>query len=259
MSPARDPSRPSSGTPMPREPYRPVERTELLRPAAAPVDSFVRAQEPSRDTSLQDLARSLSGLGGSLAGLVGQRDKEAEEAGRGLQKAAGKTAANFVPFASGLRFANPDPLMRETRGIVDSIMATVSGLSERLPARRDLFGDPRTVHKGLWVTGKDGLVDAEVRRMIDEAQVGPFGAPSYQQRGVDLRDVTTADGRSAYEAFQELAGHRPRGPSLKERMGRLMATKAYQNAPDGGLGDHATKGPSRPCSRAPRRSTGRWA
>lgn len=109
------------------------------------------------------------------------------EPDRGLQKAAGKTAANFVPFASGLRFANPDPLMRETRGIVDSIMATVPGLSERLPARRDLFGDPLTVHKGLWVHGKDGLVDAEVRRMIDQAGVGPFGAPSYQQRGVDLR------------------------------------------------------------------------
>lgn len=161
---------------------------------------------------------------------------------RGLQKAAGKTAANFVPFASGLRFANPDPLMRETRGIVDSIMATVPGLSERLPARRDLFGDPLTVHKGLWVTGKDGLVDAEVRRMIDEAGVGPFGAPSHQQRGVDLRDVTTVDGRNAYDAFQELAGHPPRGPSLKETMGRLMATKAYQNAPDGEPGDHATKG-----------------
>ncbi|MCP2080834.1 UNVERIFIED_ORG: hypothetical protein J2W74_002020 [Methylorubrum zatmanii] len=161
---------------------------------------------------------------------------------RGLQKAAGKTAANFVPFASGLRFANLDPLMRETRGIVDSIMATVPGLSERLPARRDLFGDPLTVHKGLWVTGKDGLVDAEVRRMIDEAGVGTFGAPSYQQRGVDLRDVTTADGRNAYEAFQELAGQPPRGPSLKETMGRLMATKAYQSAPDGEPGDHATKG-----------------
>lgn len=65
---------------MPRDPYRPVDRYELLRPVASPVDTFVRAQEPSRDTNLQDLARSLSGLGGSLAGLVGQRDKEAEEA-----------------------------------------------------------------------------------------------------------------------------------------------------------------------------------
>ncbi len=64
---------------MARAPYRPVELSEALRPVAAPVDTFVQAQAPSRDTSLQDLARSLSGLGGSLAGLVGQRDKQTEE------------------------------------------------------------------------------------------------------------------------------------------------------------------------------------
>ena len=64
---------------MARAPYRPVELTEALRPVAAPVETFVQAQVPSRDTNLQDLARSLSGLGGSLAGLVGQRDKQAEE------------------------------------------------------------------------------------------------------------------------------------------------------------------------------------
>ncbi|WP_156634056.1 hypothetical protein [Methylobacterium sp. Leaf113] len=46
---------------------------------ASPVDTFVRPQEPSRDTNLQDLARSLSGLGGQLAGMVGKRDAQAEE------------------------------------------------------------------------------------------------------------------------------------------------------------------------------------
>ncbi len=150
----------------------------------------------------------------------------------GLSKMAGGMASNFVPFASGLRFVNPDPNMRETRSIVDKIMATVPGLSETLPAKRDLFGDPMTVHKGLWVHGKDGLVDAEVRRMVDEAEVGPFGAPSSTFRGVDLRDVTTKDGRNAFEVYQELAGHPPRSPSLKEMVGRLIATGAYQRAPD---------------------------
>ena len=151
---------------------------------------------------------------------------------RGMQKAAGQTAANFVPFASGLRFANPDPLMRETRGTVDSIMATVPGLSEKLPARRDVFGDPLTVHKGLWVHGKTGLVDAEVRRMIDEAGVGPFGPPSTQLHGVDLRDVTMKDGRNGFEVYQELAGHPKRGPSMKETLAKIMSTAAYQKAPD---------------------------
>jgi muramidase (phage lysozyme) len=63
---------------MARQPYRPME-AEPLRPVASPVDTFVRPQEPSRDSNLQDLARSLSGLGGSLAGMVGKRDAQAEE------------------------------------------------------------------------------------------------------------------------------------------------------------------------------------
>ncbi|GJE18757.1 hypothetical protein [Methylobacterium marchantiae] len=64
---------------MARAPYKPVELSEALRPVASPVDTFVQAQTPSRDTNLQDLARSLSGLGGSLAEMVGQRDRKAEE------------------------------------------------------------------------------------------------------------------------------------------------------------------------------------
>ncbi|WP_298951571.1 hypothetical protein, partial [uncultured Methylobacterium sp.] len=67
---------------MARAPYRGVELTEAIRPVAAPVDTFVQAQAPSRDTNLQDLARSLSGLGGSLQSFVQKRDAEAEEADR---------------------------------------------------------------------------------------------------------------------------------------------------------------------------------
>lgn len=63
---------------MAQQPYRPME-AEPLRPVSSPVDTSVRPQEPSRDTNLQDLARSLSGFGGSLAGMVGKRDAHAEE------------------------------------------------------------------------------------------------------------------------------------------------------------------------------------
>ncbi len=165
-------------------------------------------------------------------------------------------AANFVPFASGLRFVNPDPLMRETRSVVDKIMATVPGLSDRLPAQRDIFGDPLTVHKGLWVQGAGGLVDAEVRRMVDEAGMMPFGPPNPTQRKVDLRDVRTADGRSAYEVYQELVGHPPRGPSLKETVGRIIQTPAYQRAPEGDADQRGTK---QAMLAGPFRNTARWA
>ncbi|MEN3233796.1 hypothetical protein PUR29_09300 [Methylobacterium ajmalii] len=160
---------------------------------------------------------------------------------RSLGKVVGSTAANFVPFASALRFSNPDPLLRETRGVVDKVMATVPGLSDRLPVQRDIFGDPLTVHKGLWVTGAGNFVDAEVRRMVDEAGMTPFGPPSPTQRKVDLRDVRTVDGRSAYEVYQELVGHPPRGPSLKETVGRIIQTPAYQRAPEGDADQRGTK------------------
>ncbi|MCE4224911.1 hypothetical protein HCU64_14200 [Methylobacterium sp. C25] len=157
---------------------------------------------------------------------------------KNASKVIGSMAANFVPGASALRFYSPDPYLREARTIVDKIAATVPGLAEKLPPKRDVFGDPLTVHKGLWVDGEKTAVDAEVRRMVEEEGVGPFGPPSPRYRDVDLRNVTMKDGRNAYDALQELAGHPPRGPSLKEMVGRIMATKAYQHAPDGDPGNH---------------------
>ncbi len=157
-----------------------------------------------------------------------------------MQGVVGGTAANFVPASSALRFGNPDPYLRETRGVIDKIMATVPGLSAKLPAKRDVFGDPLTVHKGLWVDGEATAVDAEVRRMVDESGV-MFGPPGTSMNGADLRDVTMKDGRNAYDAYQELAGHPARGPSMKETVGKVMKTEAYQKAPDGDAGTKGTK------------------
>lgn len=86
---------------MAREAYRGVELTEGYRPVAAPVDPFVTAQVPSRDTSLQDLARSLSTLGGSLGEMMGKRDREAEENDR-LRGEAAFHAGNPQGFAQGV-------------------------------------------------------------------------------------------------------------------------------------------------------------
>lgn len=86
---------------MARAPFKPVELDEALRPVAAPVDSFVQAQVPSRDTNLQDLARSLSTLGGSLASMVGQREKQAEQ-DDALRGEAAFHANNQQGFAEGV-------------------------------------------------------------------------------------------------------------------------------------------------------------
>ncbi|GJE18756.1 hypothetical protein [Methylobacterium marchantiae] len=155
-----------------------------------------------------------------------------------MGKAIGQQVTNLVPFSSGLRFVNPDPNLRETRGILDKVMSTIPGLSERLPAKMDVFGDPLTVHKGLWVDGEKTAVDAEVRRMIDE-DGHSIGPPNPSRTGADLRDVQMKDGRNAFEVYQELAGHPPGVRSMKDAVAKIMKTAAYQKAPDG---DESIKG-----------------
>lgn len=160
-----------------------------------------------------------------------------------MGRAAGQFAQSAIPFSSALRFGNPDPNLRDARDVVDSVMATVPGLSAGLPARRDMWGDPLTVHKGLWVVGKGGLVDAEVRRMADEAGVPLGGPPSASaEGGVDLRDITMADGRNAYDVYQDLARQpSPRAKPIKDVVAGIMLSPAYQKAPDGPADLRGTK------------------
>jgi hypothetical protein len=145
----------------------------------------------------------------------------------------GTMAGNLVPGAAGMRLANQDPYMRDARGFVDKIMATIPGLSEKVPARYDMWGEPRGVNKGLWVNTPADAVDDEIRRMILEADVG-LAAPSPYVSGIDLRDVQTTDGKNAFEEYQKLAGRiDPKAPSLKDIAAKIIATEGYQKAPDG--------------------------
>jgi hypothetical protein len=160
---------------------------------------------------------------------------------RNLGRASGSMAANFVPFSSALNMVNPDPHMREAREFQDRIMARLPGYSEKLPAKRDAFGDPIRVNKGLWVTGARDAVDREIERMAD-SQGLYIGSPSPNVGDVDLRDVTMKNGANAYERYQVLAGQpTPRAKPLKDVVATLMETKAYQDAPDGDAAVQGTK------------------
>lgn len=145
----------------------------------------------------------------------------------------GTMAGNLVPGAAGMRLANQDPYMRDARGFVDKIMATIPGLSEKVPARYDMWGEPRGVNKGLWQNTPADAVDDEMRRMILEGDVG-LSAPSPYVSGIDLRDVETTGGKNAFEEYQKLAGRiDPKAPSLKEIAAKIIAAEGYQKAPDG--------------------------
>lgn len=148
-------------------------------------------------------------------------------------------AANFLPFSAAQRQFNTDPYLREARDLTDKLMATVPGLSENVPARYDPFGDPITTRKGLWSNKEYDAVDLEVSRLAME-NGSTISRPSPNHSGVDLRDITMEDGRNAYAAYQEMAGHLPNATlSLKEVVKRVMDSEAYKASPDG---DMATKG-----------------
>jgi hypothetical protein len=156
-------------------------------------------------------------------------------------KVVGQIGANMVPLASALRFVNPDNTMREARDFTDKVMATIPGLSATLPARRDVFGDPLTVHKGFTVDGDKTLVDAEIRRMAHEHDVA-LGAPAPTIDGVDLRDITLKNGRNAYTVYQDYAARpSPSAKPLKEVVASVMKSRGYQRAPDGEAGTRGTK------------------
>lgn len=175
----------------------------------------------------------LVGLGNLMEAM---QDPDTRMAG-----AAGQTMANFIPYSAMLRQTNPDPVLREAREIADKMLATVPGLSETLPAKYDIWGDPMLARRGLWSGEEDSIVDEEVQRLIIESGSAP-GRPNPVHNGVDLRDLTMSDGRNAYEVYQQLAGH-PLGSRepLKAKVARRMATARYGLAPDGEVGVRGTK------------------
>jgi hypothetical protein len=165
-----------------------------------------------------------------------------------LGRWASTTAANFVPYSAALRQLNADPHLHEARSLTDKVLATIPGLSEKVPPRRDAYGDP-VKRVGLWSSDEDQLVDHETQRLILESG-SSIVPPQPVHNGVDLREVTMEGtkshpewaGKSAFEVYQTLAGKpSPKAPSLKSTVARMMQSKAYHMAPDGDVDTRGTK------------------
>lgn len=158
-----------------------------------------------------------------------------------ITRYAGGMVGNLVPYSAMLRNTNEDPYLKEARTLADRAMAGVPGLSEGVPNRYDAWGEPVLARRGLWATGTDEAVDTEIQRMLVEAGEGPV-APQPRRNGVDLRDITTADGENAFEVYNQLIRDLGgRAPRLKDIAGKLMSTRQYQLAPDGPASAKGTK------------------
>lgn len=155
-----------------------------------------------------------------------------------------RVAPGFLPMSSLMSSINPDPVMHEARGVVDSWMAKIPGLSATLPVSRDFLGDPIQVPTGFVSAQRNS---GPLMETLDQmfAQTGQFLEPpaarSAATGGVDLRDFKLKSGTSAYDRYQELAGHPPGMQSLKDSLTSLIQTKDFQALPHGSSMEEGTK------------------
>lgn len=149
-----------------------------------------------------------------------------------LPKFLGRTAGSMLPFSSLMRGHNPDPYLREARTFVDNAIRGILGASETLPITMDVWGDPVERFVGVMDSQENDLVEAEHNRIMLQTDKG-IGKPGFKFEGVDLRDLTLADGKNAYQRLQELSGHIPGQPSLKAVLAKIIKTKEYQDLVDG--------------------------
>jgi len=153
-----------------------------------------------------------------------------------MEKFLGGLAGNLVPGSSALRnYVNQDPYIREARGLIDNMMRGMPMYSETLPPVRDAFGEPVWRKRSLTTdNSQEDMVDEEMNRIILETGFG-ISPPASTENGVDFRDVKLADGRNAYDKFQELAADPTggKGKTLKKAVGDLIQTEAYQLLSDG--------------------------
>jgi hypothetical protein len=148
-----------------------------------------------------------------------------------LEKLPQRLAPGFMPFSSLFRQLNGDDYMREVYSVMDSWQARMPGASDSLPPVRDIFGDPVRMPKGFTSKQKH---DGKLREALDEIYTvtgrtlePPAVTTDHGQ--VDLRKVTLANGRNAYDYYQELAGH-PKGMTpLKAEVEKLVSSPFYEN------------------------------
>jgi hypothetical protein len=148
---------------------------------------------------------------------------------------AGRIASGFVPFTGAQRTAAHaiDPVVRQARGVTETVAAGIPGLSSSVPSRLDRFGRDVTREGGpLRRAGDPFNVSTETTDPVvrELGRLGvTMGMPgtSVQLRGVDLTQ-TREDDRFV---------HQLKGSGTYEALALLLQTPTYRNLPDGRKAD----------------------
>lgn len=152
---------------------------------------------------------------------------------------AGNLASTIlVPNAVRTITTANDPIMREARGFVESLMRRTPGLSEGLAARRMPWGERMTLPSALAstrITAEDDPLLFEYGRQIEMGNRGtPEPLPRTKavpgQRGIDMATFRLNNGRLLYDAYGDLIQRPdPNAPSLRDALTQLIKSPGYKN------------------------------
>lgn len=202
-------------------------------------DGTDEGMNPAIEAALGAVAVSMAKQFSSRSYLMGvQQSLEAlTDPDKGMSNLAGNMAGSFVPYSAAMRQTMGDDYAHDARSVVDKALMSVPGYAKSVPVRYNWLGEPainRTGAGSVFSTeGTGTVVDNEMVRLA--MQTGTFlSRPNPVVNGVDLRNITMADGKNAYEEYQKLSGRpRPNARSLRLQIQRVMLSKAYAKAPDG--------------------------
>jgi hypothetical protein len=160
------------------------------------------------------------------------------------EKFFGSYLSGFAP--GNLANANNDPYMREARGVIDQFMKRIPGLSENVDPVRNTLGErvkvdqtlgPRFLSPVAVSEDHHDPVQDELARQAALSK-GAFAPPTKmlklpgapQGGTVDLTQFRGANGYSAYDRLQELAGtSQIQGKTMRQALGDLFNSDQYKN------------------------------
>lgn len=186
----------------------------------------------------KDATEIVAALGGSFTKLMLDKSylrgiadavQAADDPDRYAERWTNGFIASFIPNAVGQVTRADDPIIRETKGLLETIKAKIPGMSRGLFPKRDMWGKPITRDSGAFGDGVAG------RLMSPSKSVGlerdaltqdliklelEFPPPSKTLRGVELTP-------GQYDQWAAL-----RGGVLRDVLSKLHDTPAIKAMPD---------------------------
>jgi len=145
-----------------------------------------------------------------------------------------------VPAIAGAFERTIDPEIRRAGDTLDAIRARIPGLSDSLPPRLNLWGEPVKDENGLWnlflparfSSAKGDAIDEEIARL--ELELRPPGqVQSFGRGGVSLNIKLSPE---MHNRLIELSGSELKDPATgrgaKDALNAMLETPAYQAATD---------------------------